>query len=261
MTALLVLGCGYAGTAVARLARERGLSVLATVRTEARAAELRGDGFDVLVSPDLDTLASRVDSITQVVVAFPPDGTTDAAAARRLGHAGALTYISSTAVYGDARGLIDDTTPVATHLPERAARRVAAEDAWRSAGAAVLRCPGIYGPDRGLHLRVVRGEHRIPGDGSGATSRIHVEDLAQLVLASLGARRETFVVGDLSPAPQREVVGWIAQEYGVPMPPSVPVEAVHETLRGDRRVDGRRALDVLGVTLLYPHYRDGMVRR
>src|SRR6185437_14800339 len=108
------------------------------------------------------------------------------------------------------------------------------------------------GPDRGLHLRVVRGEHRLPGDGSGFTSRIHVDDLAQLVLASRRAPRETFVVGDLSPAPQREVVAWIAREYGVPLPPSVPVEAVHETLRADRRIDGRRALAALRVTLAYP---------
>ena len=51
---------------------------------------------------------------------------------------------------------------------------------------------------------------------------------------------------------------WICEHHGVPFPPSVPLEEVHETLRSDRRVDGARARERLGVTLRYPSYRDGM---
>ena len=71
-------------------------------------------------------------------------------------------------------------------------------------------------------------------------------------------RGETFVVGDLDPGTQAETVRWLAEAYGAPMPPSVPLESVHETLRGDRRVDPSRALRVLGVSLAYPSYKDGM---
>jgi nucleoside-diphosphate-sugar epimerase len=259
---ILVLGCGYAGTAIARLARERGLAVVANVRSDARAESLRAAGFEVLQRAALDeTIGEHVDERTHVVVAFPPDGSTDARIAPSLARAAAVTYLSSTGVYGEQRGVVDDTTPVpAASSNERGAKILAAEAVYAAQDATVLRCPALYGRDRGLHVRVIRGEHRIPGDGMRCLSRIHVDDLAQLVLASasLPRTRRIMVVGDREPAPHVEVVRFICEAYGVPMPPFVPLESVHESLRADRRVDGSRALAELGVTLLYPSYRQGM---
>jgi nucleoside-diphosphate-sugar epimerase len=100
-------------------------------------------------------------------------------------------------------------------------------------------------------------------------SRIHVDDLAQLILAlvpavgSPAAPRaarvgETFVVGDLAPAPHVDVVRFVCETYGVPLPPFVPLESVHESLRADRRIDPSRALERAGIALIYPSYREGM---
>lgn len=236
------------GRAAARRAREGGERVVALVRSEASAAALRAEGFEVV---------AEVPAEGDVLVCFPPDGKTDAALAPRL-QGRALVYVSTTSVYGG--GVVDDATPVLPAPSPRVRARLDAEEAWRAAGATVLRCPGIYGPDRGLHRRVIRGEHRLPGDGSAFLSRIHVDDLASLLLAARRVPGETFVVGDREPASQAEVCAWIARTYDVPMPPSVPIEEVHETLRGDRRVDGSRALARLGVTLRYPTYREGMRR-
>lgn len=259
LTHCLVLGCGFTGRSVARLARAAGLEVLTTVRTAARAAGLRNEGFEVLEAPSLDaSIAERAHPSTLVVVAFPPDGETDARIHAAFSHVAAIVYVSTVGVYGDRRGAVDDTTPLPNPPTERGKRVLDAEAAWRSVGATVLRSPGIYGPERGLHLRVTRGEHKIPGDGSRYLSRIHVDDLAALVLAASQKRGETYVVGDLSPAPHGEVVAWIAEQYGVPLPPHVPLESVHETLRADRRVDASRALRELGVTLRYPTWREGM---
>jgi len=260
---VVVLGCGYAGAAVARLARAHGHEVLTQVRSAARAAALRAEGFEVREVPAIDdafVTALAVDEDTHVVIAFPPDGVTDARLGPQLARAGAITYVSSTGVYGDHRGVVDDLTPVA-HASERAAKILAAEQAYRASSATVLRCPGIYGPDRGLHVRMLKGEHRIPGDGTRHLSRIHIDDLAQLVLASgaaAEARGETYVVGDAEPAAQIDVVRFIAESYRLPLPPHVPLESVHESLRADRRVDASRVLGALGVTLRHPSYREGM---
>jgi nucleoside-diphosphate-sugar epimerase len=263
---VVVLGSGYAGTAIARLARELGATVLAHARSGPRADALRAGGLDVWQRGVLDaSVADVIDARTHVVVAFPPDGETDAPIAPSLGCAG-LVYLSSTGVYGEHRGVVDDATPVAdgAALDEPLRLRLAAEDAYRRAGAIVLRCPAIYGPDRGLHVRVIEGKHRIPGDGTRFISRIHVEDLAALVLAALAsrlggpARPDTFVVGDLAPAPQVEVVRFIVDAYRVPAPPFVPLESVHASLRADRRIDPGRALATFGVRLRYPTYREGM---
>jgi len=122
----------------------------------------------------------------------------------------------------------------------------------------VLRCPGIYGPDRGVHVRLLRGTYRLPGTGKNMVSRIHVEDLAEFVLASAALRGETFVVGDLEPTTHEQLVNWLCETYRIPQPGNSPLEGVHHTLRADRAIDSSRARELLGVTLKFPTFREGM---
>jgi nucleoside-diphosphate-sugar epimerase len=256
---VLILGCGYTGAAVARQAQARGLEVLGSVRSAERALELEAAGIPTFVAPALDAkLAERVTSSTHVVIAFPPDGVTDALIAPALAHAAAITYVSSTGVYGDLHGAIDDSSPLPDPPSARSARLLAGENAYRPYGATILRSPAIYGKERGLHRRILRGDHTIPGDGAQILSRIHVEDLATLILATRGVRGETFVVGDLAPTPHMDVVRFVCAAYGVPLPPSAPLHELPDSLRANRAVNASRALTTLAVTLRYPTFREGM---
>ncbi|HKU36835.1 MAG TPA: hypothetical protein VJR89_01775 [Polyangiales bacterium] len=255
---VVILGCGYAGSRVLALAQRRGLPVVASVRSEERAPALREAGAEVLVAPRLGSeLEPHLTPDARVVVAFPAHAETDSWLAPLLTRVHSAVYVSSTGVYGELRGRIDDATPLPAAEDARVLKLRAAEDTYRAAGVCVLRCPAIYGPDRGLHVRVLRGEHRIPGDGSRWLSRIHAEDLAQFALGP-AAPGETFLTGDLEPAPHIDVVRFICERYGVPMPPAAPLETLHASLRADRAVDSARARERLGVTLRFPSYRQGM---
>lgn len=257
---LIVLGCGFTGSAAARLALDQGRRVIGTVRhadepgrnvppaVELRVAStLTPDLMDAVMPPD-----------AEVLVTFPPDGATDARIASCLGRARSIAYISTTGVYGDHRGRVDEETPVDVSSP-RAALRLDAERAWRAAGAVVLRAAGIYGPGRGLHRRILAGTYRVPGDGSRVVSRVHVEDLARIALTALerGSPGEVFVVADDTPVPQIVAVRGLCAMLGVEVPASVPLEEAAETLRHDRAVDNRRVRERLGVTLRFPSWREG----
>jgi len=244
---LLILGCGYTGDALARRVQRDGGRVVGTVRSEARAEYHR-------VIPRLteELVRDLARDASGIVITFPPDGVTDAAIHGAL-EGRRVVYLSTTGVYGDATR-IDHTTLPAPDSP-RARARLAAERLYQE--ATILRCPAIYGPDRGLHVRVREGKHQIPGDGTQHVSRIHVDDLVECILAGLRVPG-TFVIGDRDPAPHLEVVLFVCAKYGVPLPPFVPREQVDETLRHDRQVDPSYALETLGVTLRYPSYRDGM---
>jgi nucleoside-diphosphate-sugar epimerase len=257
---LLIVGGGFTGAAVARSALARGLAVTATTRSDARARSLLALGATPLVSPTLDgrTLAGHVDEDTYVLVTVPPNGVADVSLAASLPRAAAVAYVSSTAVYGGAVGRVDETTPTDRNAP-RAAPRLDAEAAWQRAGASVFRAPGIYGPGRGLHLRLARGEVRLAGPGGNAISRVHVEDLAAALLAALEARvkGEVFVVGDAEPAPHAEVVGFLCDALGIPLPAWDRAALPDETLRNDRRVDGSRLRTRFDLALVYRSYREG----
>lgn len=259
---VLVLGAGYTGSRVATLARQRGHAVVCTVRSESRAATLRAEGLEVWQDATLDTarIAAYVTPSTLAVIAFPPDGATDSRLAHALAAAGAVRYVSTTGVYGPEAQILTAHSPVSAAPSASHARVLEAEAGYRAIGATILRCPAIYGPDRGLHVRVVQGQHRLAGAGDNVLSRIHVDDLAQLLLARPALRDRIFVVGDGGTESQREVVAWICQEYGVPFPPSVPESEVHPSLRVSRTIDPSPALRELGVALRWPSFRQGMAR-
>lgn len=257
---LVVLGCGFTGTVAAGARRAEGGRVIATTRSLVRAAELGRGGVEAHVAPSLTAadVERLVPAGADVLVTFPPDGVTDAAIAPALERARAIAYISSTAVYGGATGRVDEATPVDPG-DARAAARLAAEAPYLRRGGVTLRAAGIYGPWRGLHRRLLLGQHRLVDGGRSVVSRVHVEDLARLALAALdhAPRGEAFTVADDAPVPQIEVIAWLCRRLRIELPPAAAAGEVHETLRHDRAVSSARIQRVLGLQLLYPTYRDG----
>jgi len=256
---VVVFGAGFTGRCVCAAALRRGLTTLGIVRSEASAAELRLRGIEATTEPAIEAARHAVGSESHAIITFPPDGSTDAALAPLLRSARAVSYLSTTGVYEELEGVVDDSTPLPAEPSPKYARVRAAEALYRAVGGAVLRAPGIYGNERGIHQRLIRGDFRLSGDGSRSASRIHVEDLAELLLASARTPGETFVVGDLEPCRQIEMVSWLCEQLHLPLPPGAPLEMVHETLRRNRRIDPSRALARLGVTLKYPSYREGFL--
>jgi nucleoside-diphosphate-sugar epimerase len=233
------------------------------VRSESALASLLALGVDAHAHPMLDrsavaSLLERAGAEVDAVITFPPDGRTDADIAPALGAARRIAYVSSTGVYGEARGAIDESTPVDATVP-RSRARLEAETVYRERGAIVLRAAGIYGPGRGLHRRILEGTFRMPADGGNVVSRIHVEDLSTFILAALerGTPGTTFVLADDTPVPQREAIAWLCQRLGRAEPASLPLGEVAETLRHDRSVDNAAAKRSLGVQVAFPSYREG----
>jgi nucleoside-diphosphate-sugar epimerase len=261
MKRLLVLGAGFTGGAVARLARERGVEVVASTRDAGRAERLRALGCAPLLAPDLASAELPIDGATAVLVAFPPDGRTDAALVPRLSRARAVAYVSSSVVYGRARGRVDERTRVAADTP-RGVARVEAEALHRSIGATVVRAPAIYGPGRGIHTRLAAGTLKLHGDGTNVVSRVHVDDLASALYELLAGdvRGATFVAGDRVPAPHVEVIRFVADALSLPMPPRAPAESADETLRNERALDPSLLWSTLGREPRFPSYREGYLQ-
>ena len=193
-----------------------------------------------------------------VVVSFPPNRTDDEALSEVVADASKIVYISSTGVYGGASGIIDEETVVDSDSAATAPR-LFAENVWRDRGAVILRAPALYGPNYGMHISLRSGKFKLPGDGKRYSSRIHLSDLATIVLKALRhARRSSiYVVGDKNPAPQIEVVSWLCERLGIDMPPSIPLEEAHITQQGNRQIRADRVLADLKIDLQYPTYKEG----
>ena len=251
MIPLLFLGVGSIAEAV-RVAHPHRLA-LGTTRS---APDRRFAQIAPIAAAETEVIrAAACDA--HVLVSFPPDGHTDRAFAPLVAGAASIVYLSSTAVYPAAAGVVTERTPVTNESP-RALARLAAESIWLEVGARIVRLPAFYGPTTGLHLSLARGTFRLPGLGTHVVSRVHVADAARFVDAALAAPpRSLLLAGDAEPAPVAEVVAFVCALFGLPLPPSSEGEAIPVSLRGSRSIENRSTRKAHGVELAFPTYREG----
>jgi nucleoside-diphosphate-sugar epimerase len=262
--AVVILGCGYTGTRVASLLLARGVHVIATTRHPESLRALADQGAKVVAfdASDPGRLSipagarilhsvpiiepGAVDPTPRILAAF------DRAPAR-------IVYLSTTGVYGSQRDVDEKTLPAPNTERERLrvdAERAVQAGAWSSL---VLRPAAIYGPDRGIHVAMREGRFQLAGAGDNFVSRIHVDDLAAHVEAALFSEvTGAYPVGDEHPCTSREIAEYCARAFHLPMPASAPPDRLHETRRADRRVNGSAIRELLGITLRYPSYREGL---
>jgi nucleoside-diphosphate-sugar epimerase len=144
-----------------------------------------------------------------------------------------------------------------------------AEAAWQAIPALplhIFRLAGIYGPGRGPFAKVRNGTaRRIIKDGQ-VFSRTHVDDIAQVLAASIARPNPGAIynVCDDDPAPPQDVIAYAAQLLGLPVPEAVPFEDAELTPMArsfyaeSKKVRNDRIKDDLGVKLLFPDYRSGL---
>jgi len=188
------------------------------------------------------------------------------ALAPRLDWAG---YLSTTGVYGDhGGGWVDEATPLIPSTT-RGQLRVTAEAAWQSIPALplhIFRLAGIYGPGRGPFEKVRQGTARRIVKPGQVFSRIHVDDIAQVLAASIMAPRPgtAYNLCDDDPAPPQDVIAHAAELLGLTVPKAIPYDEAEMSPMArsfyaeSKRVSNRRIKEDLGVRLIHPDYRHGL---
>ncbi|MCA0962317.1 SDR family oxidoreductase [Salipiger bermudensis] len=272
---LLSLGHGYSAQALARHLLPQGWTVLGTTRDPDKAERLRAEGIVPLLW-DRAAVEEALGRVSHVLISAGPDAEGDpalrlcgAAIAERAAQFDWVGYLSTTGVYGDhGGGWVDEDTPL-TPGTRRGAMRLAAEQAWRAIPDLplhIFRLAGIYGPGRGPFAKVRAGTARRIVKPGQVFSRIHVEDIARVLEASIGqpAPGAVYNVCDDDPAPPQDVILHAAELLGLAPPPEEPFDeaemgAMARSFYAEsKRVSNRRIKEDLGVTLSYPDYRAGL---
>lgn len=280
---LFCFGFGYSVAAFARLLRGRGWKISGTCRSEEKRLALLAEGVRGFVfdrgRPLVDPAAALAD-VTHVVSSVPPDTAGDAVLDQHAAAIGAapglrwIGYLSTTGVYGDTGGaVVDEAAPVRPTVG-RSVRRAAAERSWlalhaeRGLPVHVFRLAGIYGPGRNTLDQVRRGEARRVERPGHVFSRIHIDDIAAVLSASVDKPHpgRIYNVCDDEPAAPAEVVAWACRLLGVPIPAAVSFEEAAASMspmarsfwQDNRRVDNARIKRELGVQLRYPTFREGL---
>lgn len=278
---LLILGCGYVGSAVAAWGRREGWTVTALTRNPATAEALRGEGVATVVA-DLaeDEWHERVPEAPELTVNCVSSGGGGLEAYVRSyqlgmasvvrwrearGRAGTFVYTSSTSVYAQGGGQsVDEGMPAEGGTDRakvlRAAEELALGDraAWER--CRVLRLAGIYGPGRTHLLEQVRSG-QIAGRGEHHLNLVHRDDIVGAVAACSTGRGPAcaiYNVVDDAPTRRSEVAAWLADRLGAPQPRFTgEPHPGRRMVTPDRRISNARLREELGWRPRFPTFREG----
>lgn len=279
MRRLLIYGLGFTGRALAARLPRGAWKVAGTSRTSRGRDAMAAVDAEPVDPADPTTLGIAIAQADALLISAPPDAkgcpglaTLAPMLETLVNRPRWIGYLSTTGVYGDrGGGWVFEDSPLQPLSPE-GERRVEAEEAWQALGARigaevnVFRLPGIYGPGRSALDRAKAGEARRMVKPGHVFSRIHVNDLAAALQASLelpGVGR-VYNICDDEPCSAAEVSAFAAGLLGLAPPPEQAFDAdslsplARRFWAESKRISNARAKAVLGWRLAYPSYREGL---
>ncbi len=270
--------CDHLGYALNKLG---GWKLAGTTRDNDKRRQMKEHGIRSFLfdfdQPLEDPLLFLRDT-THLLISTPPDDEGDPAF--RL-HADDILqlkslqwvgYLSSTAVYGDRDGAWVDENSERRPSSKRGSRRLKAEEQWlslfREHGLPVhiFRLAGIYGPGRSALDSVRAGVARRINKPGHAFSRIHVEDIVQVLLASMNKpnQGQAYNLADDRAAPSYEVIEEACNLLGLTPPPLIPYDEAdlapitRSFYADNKRIKNERIKAELDVALHYPTFKEGL---
>lgn len=276
---LLCLGYGYTARTFAALKRADGWRIAGTTTSPEKAAVMAQENVEAHLWSDDGFNSAWFDGATAILISTPPGETgcpaykaASKAVAERAKQFHWIGYLSTNGVYGDYGGeWVNEESELRATSP-RARRRMEAEKNWLTLAEAhglpliVFRLPGIYGPGRSALDTVREGKAKRIYKKGQVFSRMHVDDIAAALAASMENPRvhNIYNLADDEPAPPQDVIDYACKLLGAPPPPLVPLEKADLSpmaksfYADNKRVSNQRLKDALGVNLHYPTYRDGL---
>ena len=277
---LLCFGFGFSARTLAALLPHGSWRITGTSRTDAGCEAIRAMGYEAQVfNDDVSLDRSVLRDVTHIVVSAPPGKSGDPVLAVHRDDLAKcapslrwLAYLSTTGVYGGRNGgWVDEASPLDPST-SRGKARLEAEtawlDLWRTHGVPVhlFRLAGIYGPGRNQIETVRAGTARRIIKPGQMFSRIHVADIAAILLASLKHPNpgSAYNVCDDETCPPQDVVAYACELLGVEPPPEIAFDDAELSPMAksfyaeSKRVSNEKVKRELGYKFIYPSYREGL---
>ena len=219
----------------------------------------------------------KIEKADYILVSIPPVDGKDIVASyldtnlKKIINCKWITYLSATSVYGDYKGDWVNEDSATQPTSDNGINRLEAEKSWKSLSnkknypLQIFRLAGIYSNEFNILKRLKTGKVQIVDKKNHFFSRIHVEDIANILFKSLDnfKNNEIYNICDDKPASQIEVAAYGAKLLKLEKPNSVKLEKVEsEMLRNfykdSKKVDNKKMKEFFNHKLKYPTYVEGL---
>ena len=182
-----------------------------------------------------------------------------------------ITYLSATSVYGnhDGEWVNEESKTKPTSIS--GIKRLAAENQWQKFSnennlpLQIFRLSGIYSIENNILKRLISGQAKIVKKENHFFSRIHVEDIANLLFNSLKKfeNNQIYNVSDDKPASQEEIASYGSKLLKIKSPALIELDVLENGMLKDfykdsKKVDNRKVKEFFNYRLTYPTYKEGL---
>ena len=182
-----------------------------------------------------------------------------------------ITYLSATSVYGNHEGKWVDENSKTLPKSKNGIERLAVEKVWlkmyekNNIPLQIFRLSGIYSNVYNVLERIRSGNASLIRKENQFFSRIHVEDIANLLFLSLNKLKkgEIFNISDDKPASSEEVMKYGAKILNLPEPKEIKLEDIESEMlkafyRDSKKVSNKKVKEFFKYNLKFPTYVEGL---
>ena len=184
-----------------------------------------------------------------------------------------ITYLSATSVYGNHEGgwVNEDSETKPTSI--NGIKRLEAENQWlkyaneNNLPLQIFRLSGIYSIENNILKRLISGQAKIIKKENHYFSRIHVEDIANILFDSMKKfkNNEIYNISDDKPASQEEIASYGSKLLNIKLPEFFELESLEDGMLKDfykdsKKVDNQKLKNFFKYQFTYPTYKEGLDR-
>ena len=184
-----------------------------------------------------------------------------------------ITYLSATSVYGDHKGEWVNENSKTNPTSVNGMARLKAENAWLSLEkknklpVQIFRLSGIYSNEKNILVRLKLGDVKLINKKDHYFSRIHVDDIANILYKSLSKfkSREIYNLSDDKPSSSKEITLFGAKILNIQSLKKInlnEIEIENEMLRNfykeSKKVSNKKVKDYFEYNLKFPSYIEGL---
>ena len=182
-----------------------------------------------------------------------------------------VTYLSATSVYGNHQGEwvneLSKTNPTSSNGVDR----LSAERSWldfankQNIPLQIFRLSGIYSNRRNILVKLKSGKANIINKKNHFFSRIHVEDIANVLFKSLinFKSSEIYNISDDKPSSSEEIILYGVKILNIEKPKSIEIKEIESEMLKDfykesKKVSNKKMKSFFNYKLKFPTYVEGL---
>jgi len=275
---IIILGCGYIGTAFALAAKAKGIQVTAMVRSQQQYDVLHTLKIHTIKATSPEQFINILNNYDALLDSIPLQKTPTPHVSQdkwlpkiqqKIQHMKWIAYLSSSSVYGDHQGAWVNEDSQCQPSSLRGLQRLEAERMWQQAfkETRIFRLSGIYGPQRHLLPRLKEGKYNVLC-WPHFSNRIHCDDIVNALMTSLKTPQHSPIINlsDDEPLSHHQYVCELAHQAGYAEPNLIPDEqakqffshAYLDFFRDNKRIENKKLHRELLTTLKYPSFRNAV---